>query len=250
MRGLARHTAACRCRPSALSCRRQAPEPLTFGLEGVPLCAHTTRHRFPRLSRSSRTRSGTLTAAVSTPQPISGPGDEPGDALIDGKNRSVLGQQPRGIFLLDAEERTCSPHRLRHEIRGPQRHHPIHRGVLQQPPPALRARLPLAQRSPLWIPSASIGSVDGTINSAARNARSSSHVRRGGCQGVGSVLGKPSHHSDDSLITCAESRASNRQGEMAFHSRDRPSLDFSAGAARRRLRAPAGETPAALPPSG
>lgn len=179
-----------------------------------------------------------------------GPGDEPGDALIDGKNRGVLGQQPRGIFLLDAEERTCSPHRLRREIRGPQRHHPIHRRVLQQPSPALRARLPKAQRSPLWIPSASIGSVEGTTNSAVRNARSSSQVRRGGCQGVGSVLGKPSHHSDDSLVTCAESRASIRQGEMAFHSRDRLSLEFSAGAARRQLRAPAGEIPVALPPSG
>ena len=105
-----------------------------------------------------------------------GPGDQPGHALVHGPHRRVLGQQHGRIFFLDAQKRARLPDRLRDEITSSKRRHPLHRRVLQQPAPALRAGLSPAQRSPLWLSAASLGSVEETINSAVRNPRGSSHV--------------------------------------------------------------------------
>ena len=76
---------------------------------------------------------------------VSGAGDRPGDALLDGPHRRVLGQQHGREFLLDAQERACLSHRLCHEITSSQRRHPIYRRVLQQSTPALRTRLSPAE---------------------------------------------------------------------------------------------------------
>ena len=85
----------------------------------------------------------------------------------------VLGQQYGGIVLLDAQKRARLPDRLRHQSTRSQRHHPLHRGVLQQSTPALSARLPTPQRSPLWLSTASLGSIKESTNSTVRNPRSS-----------------------------------------------------------------------------
>ena len=107
-----------------------------------------------------------------------GPGGEPGHALLDRTHRGVLGQQHRRIVLRVPEERTGVPNRLRDQITSPERRHSLHRGVLQQQAPSLRTRLPAAQRSPLWLSTASPGSVEESTNSAVRNHRSSSHQHR------------------------------------------------------------------------
>jgi len=72
---------------------------------------------------------------------VSGPSDQSGHALLDGPHRCVLGQQHGREFFLDAQERARLPHRIRDEITSSQRRHPVHRRVLQQPTPALRAGL-------------------------------------------------------------------------------------------------------------
>lgn len=72
-------------------------------------------------------------------------------------------------------KRAGLPHRLRHQITGKTRRHPLHRGLLQQPPSAFSPRLPPTQRSPLQLPPASHGSLEKTTKSAVRNHRSSSH---------------------------------------------------------------------------
>lgn len=84
------------------------------------------------------------------------------------------GQEHGRIVLLRPEKRARLPDFLRDQITSPERRHSIHRGVLQQPAPPLRARLPAAQRSPLWLSTASPGSVEKSTNSAVRNPRSSS----------------------------------------------------------------------------
>jgi hypothetical protein len=63
-----------------------------------------------------------------------------------------------------------------HKITSLRRHHPLYRRVLQQSMPTLRARLSPAQRSPLRLSAATIGSLEESANSAVRNTRSSSEA--------------------------------------------------------------------------
>ena len=57
----------------------------------------------------------------------------------------------------------------RSEVR--RRNYPLHRGLLQQLSPALRTRLPAAQRSLQWLSTASLGTLEESTNSAVRNPR-------------------------------------------------------------------------------